>query len=464
MAARRPRARLVVGDGRTHLALTSQTYDVIISEPSNPWMAGVAALFTREFFVVAKSRLRPGGILCQWAHTYDISLDDLRSIAATFALVFPNGTMWLVGEADVLFIGSTEPVEARLSQVAGHWRRPGVAEDLRGVSVIEPFGLLSLYIGGPDALRQFAAGSTIQRDNRMALEFSGPRALRSRGAADIVALLRRLQPAAAQPSVVARVWAEVDAHQLANRGAMLQRAGAFEAAYADYARSVKLESADAQALAGLVETASAVGRQDEATSLLQSLITASPASIPPRIALSKLQASVGNVDAAIRAAAEASDLSAPDPSAPEQLASIYADLGDGGRLAPVAEALAREFPARAGSHYYAAARLFLGGQLPEALREAQRALDLEPTHARAQNLVGAIQASLGNTEAARAAFRAALVLNARDPATYQNLGLLELTAGNRAAAARLFVEALSLDPSLEAARRGLAEAGASAGK
>ena len=97
LALEDPRTRLIVGDGRSHLQLSAEQYDVIISQPSNPWMAGVAALFTREFFLAARERLTPGGIFCQWAHTYDIADADLRSIAATFMNVFPNGTLWLVG-------------------------------------------------------------------------------------------------------------------------------------------------------------------------------------------------------------------------------------------------------------------------------------------------------------------------------------------------------------------------------
>ena len=75
-------------------------------------MAGIASLFTREFFEGARDRLAPGGVLCQWAHTYDISNADLRSIVATFLSVFPDGTLWLVGDADVLLVGSTEPLDA----------------------------------------------------------------------------------------------------------------------------------------------------------------------------------------------------------------------------------------------------------------------------------------------------------------------------------------------------------------
>ena len=98
--------------------LGTESYDMIVSEPSNPWMAGIASLFTREFFEGARARLAPGGVLCQWAHTYDISNRDLKSIVATFMSVFPNGTLWLVGEADVLLIGSTEPLDSRIAGIA----------------------------------------------------------------------------------------------------------------------------------------------------------------------------------------------------------------------------------------------------------------------------------------------------------------------------------------------------------
>src|SRR5262249_28769973 len=104
-ALRSPVVRLIVGDGRSHLRLTTRRYDVIISEPSNPWMAGVAALFTREFFEAARLRLEPGGLMCQWAHTYDMSAGDLRSIVRTFHAVFPVATVWLAGGGDLLLIG-----------------------------------------------------------------------------------------------------------------------------------------------------------------------------------------------------------------------------------------------------------------------------------------------------------------------------------------------------------------------
>ena len=169
-----PRTHVIVGDGRTHLLFTRQQYDVIVSEPSNPWMAGIASLFTKEFFEAARARLKPGGVLCQWAHTYDISTQDLQSIVATFTSVFPDGTLWLVGDGDVLLIGSNEPLEPRLAGMAAAWRRPGVAEDLASVGALEPFHLLSMFVAGGPALLDWGSRAPIQSDNRAALEFSGP--------------------------------------------------------------------------------------------------------------------------------------------------------------------------------------------------------------------------------------------------------------------------------------------------
>jgi spermidine synthase len=157
-------------------------------------MAGVAALFTREFLQAARSRLAPGGILCQWAHTYNITDRDLRSIVATFTSVFPNGTMWLMGDGDLLLVASNDADHLDLGNLARHWDRPGVAADLRAVAAYEPFALLSSYVGGPDELRRYAAGAPLQSDDAMALEFSAPRAQYDRDAKEEanVASLRSL--------------------------------------------------------------------------------------------------------------------------------------------------------------------------------------------------------------------------------------------------------------------------------
>jgi Flp pilus assembly protein TadD len=91
-----------------------------------------------------------------------------------------------------------------------------------------------------------------------------------------------------------------------------------------------------------------------------------------------------------------------------------------------------------------------------ALRAARNAASLDPSNAKAHNLVGAALASLGQTDAARTAFETSLKADPREPGTYTNLATLELQAGNRDLAARYFAEALTVDPTSQAARDGLA--------
>jgi Flp pilus assembly protein TadD len=415
----------------------------------------VAALFTREFFTAVRNRLAPGGIVCQWAHTYDISGADLRSIVGTFASVFPEATAWLVGDSDVLLVAAAGTLDARLPNIEQGWRRPGVAADLRAQFVVEPFGLLSLFAAGPAALKRYAGAAAIQTDDRMELEFSGPHAVGSRTLDENAAQLHQLLGEGGEPLVIRRARQGAGPSAWRDRGAMLLAANDYGNAYDNYAKAVSLDATDAAALDGVVRAAVAARREDRALELLRSSADAHPRTATIWIAMSKLLAAGGASDKAIAAAGQACSIKPIAAAALEQLASIFADIGDAARLEPIVAQLQQAAPDRPGSRYYSAAAKFLRGQFPEALQLAQQAVGLDPRNAAAYNLVGAIHATLGQHAEARDAFQAALRLNARDSATYVNLGLLEMSSANSAAAAGYFAEALSLDPKSAAARQGL---------
>ena len=137
-----PKLRLVVGDARQHVLAEPDRYDVIISEPSNPWMAGVSALFTREFFTAVRSRLVEGGVFCQWGHLYNMSEADLATLLATFGDVFPKASVYVISEADILIVGrdgSSALSSARLEGMsAGRPPRSCRLEPDRGFSVFDP--------------------------------------------------------------------------------------------------------------------------------------------------------------------------------------------------------------------------------------------------------------------------------------------------------------------------------------
>ncbi|MGQ0736474.1 MAG: fused MFS/spermidine synthase [Acidobacteriota bacterium] len=450
------RTRVITGDGRTHLLLTRQSYDVIISEPSNPWMAGIASLFTREFFEAAKARLGPDGVLCQWAHTYDISTEDLQSIVATFLSVFPEGTLWLVGDGDILLVGSHGPLTARLDSVPGAWDRPGVREDLASVGVLEPFHILSMYIGSGQPAAGWAAGAPLQTDDLAGLEFSGPRSVFSRAAADNASLLRSLAAGpGARPPAIERAFSEATPDSFRDRGWMLLAAEAVRPAYADFARAVEANPDDVRAFEGLVR-ASAQAQKGSDTRTLLLRLAAGPGRAAAKIALSRFVASEGDFDQAARVALTVLESDPGHVAALEQLASVLSDRGDLERMRPVVARLRLEAPNAPETQYYTAALLFMENRLDLALTEARRLVDANPGHGRAQNLLGACLGSLGRRDEARGAFLASIAANPRDPSTYVNLATLELQAGDLTRAAQYFAEALSVDPSSPAARDGLA--------
>jgi tetratricopeptide (TPR) repeat protein len=420
-----------------------------------------------------RSRLAAGGVFCQWAHTYDISDGDLRSIVATFRSVFPDGTMWLAGDGDLLLVGSDAPLDPRLDAIATVWQRAGVREDLESVAVRDPFALLSLFVGGPAEMARYAADAAIQTDDWIALEFSAPAAVFAGVSATHAGELRALLDGGGpprggpynggpddgrRPPAVARAIADASAAQWTERGAMMVGAEAFDSAYRYYATALELGASDTTTLDGFVRAAAATRREDEAERLLRTFMQSRRSDAAPRVALAQLFGMRGRFDEAVAIANEATRIAPADATAWEQLASLHADRGDAASLGRVADVLRRDFPQRASSWYFAASASFLKGDVDGALILVRRAIELDPNHADAYNLLGAVRGTAGDLGAAREAFQTSLRLDPRDVVTYINLAQLEMAAGQREAAADLFAEALSLDPNSKPAREGLAGA------
>ena len=456
-----PRSNLIVGDGRSHMALGRERYDVIVSEPSNPWMAGVAALFTREFFAAAKARLAPGGVLCQWAHTYDIGDEDLRSIVATFTAVFPHATLWLVGEGDILLIGSADPIEPRLGQVRAAWSRPGVATDLAAVDVRDADSLLTLFTAGSAQLASYAADAPLQTDDGMTLEFSAPRGIYGRTTTDNTIALRGLARESTLPDAVRQ--ARAASHTWTNRGLMQLRAEAPHIAFDDFAHALERDPRDEAAIAGLMRAAAPADRVPDAEAILRRVVAADATNVGAAVALSRLVAGRGEYQEAAEPLRPFFAGTGRDMRAMDQLASLFADAGDARRLAGVVSDLHRVAPDSDSALYYDATLRFMSGRTDEAIQLAERLRARDPNHARCLNLLGAAYATLGRRDQARQAFEASVAADPRDPTAYANLGMFEIEVGNVHAAADYFAEALTLDPASAPARDGLARALAAMG-
>ena len=104
-----PRVHLWHEDARTVLKLNPQPYDVIIAQPSNPWTVGIGSVFSLEFYEIAASRLKPGGIMAQWFHVYEMHDGIVSLVLRTFNSVFPYVEIWDPGGGDIVMLGSQHP-------------------------------------------------------------------------------------------------------------------------------------------------------------------------------------------------------------------------------------------------------------------------------------------------------------------------------------------------------------------
>jgi spermidine synthase len=169
------RVQLIVDDGRNVVQHTSQTYDVITSEPSNLWMSGVANLFTREFFQYVQKRLRPDGVLCQWIHLYQISAHDVLIFLKTIHSVFPHLVIWVDG-SDMLILAGNRPFQLDQQRIAERMSKPEVQMSLER-SNIRPDNILKGYVSDERLMKVLRKNLEINTDDFPILEFSAPRSL-----------------------------------------------------------------------------------------------------------------------------------------------------------------------------------------------------------------------------------------------------------------------------------------------
>ncbi len=140
-----PRLRVINDDGRNYLASTHRRYDVIIGEPSNPWLTGVSDLFTADHFRIAKKKLKPGGVYCEWVQLYEMSPENVKTIYRTFASQFRHVIVFSAEDlsSDTVLVGSDAPLSLDYEHLAAGFRQARVAAELERAYVHSPYDLLA---------------------------------------------------------------------------------------------------------------------------------------------------------------------------------------------------------------------------------------------------------------------------------------------------------------------------------
>lgn len=173
------RVRLIPTDGRNYIVASPKLYDIIAAEPSNPWIAGIANLYTREFYDVVKSKLKEDGIFAQWFHNYSMSPDDFRMVFHTFVEAFPNVSLWGMKESDFLLIGTKQEQVFRYEKLRDIFSKNRVLrEGLKDVGISDVYGVLGFYRMGKKEITAFSQGGGLNTDDGAELEFSAPKSLR----------------------------------------------------------------------------------------------------------------------------------------------------------------------------------------------------------------------------------------------------------------------------------------------
>lgn len=494
------RTRLIIQDARAHLQLTRQTYDVIISEPSNPWMEGLAALFTRDFFWLARERLRDGGVFAQWVHAYQMDWDAFAMIGRGFAEVFPHSLLVMMSlarpEGDYMLVGF----------------KGGERRGLPGAPPFQPMST-NVVLNHPQVLNRLVVSENlpalfgtgdVHSDRYPRLEFSAPRLMyhRSRQISDTIQSRKSVGLSAGTRDAIRRLETDVDAQidfaafvlsvyspfadmvDLARAGdAQKGRFFSLVERYCaenevDYAmirdgelrqrcRSIQIDRLERQtnrwpnpaaSLTYLANLYSAQGQPAQAIARYREALLADPLSPGAHTQIGFALARQGLLEEAAGHFTEAFHLDPADPQACYNLGYALARVGRPDEALPHLRRALVLKPDYAEAHHELGLAFAGTGQMSEAIRQLSEAARLRPNSLKAHNDLGVAFAMQGRWDEAIRSFSAALRIQHEDAEVHTNLGMALVRKGRIEEGVAHFKTALGIEPGFAPARDNLQKA------
>ena len=148
-----PRSRIFIDDARSFLSARNAQYDLLVAEPSNPWVSGVSSLFSAEFYELAERHLRPRGILAQWLQLYELEPRLVASVMGALSRTFPDYEVYATDDANILILARKG---GRVGELRGDlFADAGVAGELRRHHIHSVADLETRRIAGSGALQPF---------------------------------------------------------------------------------------------------------------------------------------------------------------------------------------------------------------------------------------------------------------------------------------------------------------------
>jgi len=175
-----PRTHIIYDDARHYLITTRDKFDIITSDPLDPWAKGTASLYTKEFFEAIREHLNTGGIFAQFVQLYESNEDAVKSQLATFSEVFPDVSFWsnnVNGQGyDLVLIGRTDDRALNIDRIQERLDRPDYARVLESISEVgfhSAVELLATYVGRPLDLGAWLEGAQVNSDANLRLQYLG---------------------------------------------------------------------------------------------------------------------------------------------------------------------------------------------------------------------------------------------------------------------------------------------------
>jgi len=185
-----PRGTIHIEDAKSFFSTRNRAYDLIISEPSNPWVSGVSSLFTREFYRRVRKHLNPGGMLVQWIQLYEIDASLVATVFGALGAEFPHYAVYAPSDYDLLIVAGGDPVPRQPQ--AAIFEHPGLAKELWTVHALTAGDLDARYLGSRATLEPLFAsyGMPANSDYAPVLDLNAARhRFMEKSAAELVALI-----------------------------------------------------------------------------------------------------------------------------------------------------------------------------------------------------------------------------------------------------------------------------------
>ncbi|MGA1870801.1 MAG: fused MFS/spermidine synthase [bacterium] len=440
-----PRVELIIEDGRNHLALTNRKYDVIISEPSNPWIAGISDLFTREFFQLCRDRVNIGGVVCVWLHAYNIEDGTFRSIIHTFQTVFPYLTIWesSVG-VDYLLIGSGERIALDYGRLLKEFQNEGIGNDLKRINIKNAVDFLGHFVMDEAGVGAYLQSKEVRihTDDNVLVEFSAPRALyRIDTREPLMEALNRFRDNRLSfltyagedeerlKEVKALVVRQIEAKRHITNGNIYLTKGNGIEAIAEFEKAVNLRPEELSTMEKYVEFLADVylggGRYDQAISVLEKALAIRPDNSKAMVTLGALYVSQNEHQKAEQLLQKALSIDKRCAEAYLQLGYLYLVKKELPSALSSFNQLLQLQPENPQGYLYLGETYQALGEIKSAISAWQKSIDLQPTLAIAHLNLGNAYFEMGDFQDAEKEWQKALAGKAIDISTHLlNLGLL----------------------------------------